>query len=319
MLTKFKFYLENEKRRSPYTVLSYVNSLKTFRRHIKKDYLLAGETDLRSYKRRLIMRKLKNTTINSILAGLKSFYEWAILEGKLAKNPVTKDLFMKTPPPPIVEIPDREDIDKMLGAIQYRLDQKTLKIQMRRDLVLQKLKDEILEREKRVFSEAAKCARLKTLRDKFLVSALASSGIRIGELLKLTVDDIGGDGSIRVRQGKGNKDRYAFMDDRSRQIYGEYREMLKEKGIKKLYALTYRQAWNLIKKCAERAGIAKNLHPHSLRHFFITEMGKRGMSDSDLSKFSGHKNVNVLARYKNYSKEMQKQIYERYQSDAGKK
>ncbi len=152
------------------------------------------------------------------------------------------------------------------------------------------------------------------LRDKFMISALASSGLRISELLKLTTDDIGEDGSIKVRQGKGGKDRYTFMDKRSQKIYKEYVSMLKNRGIKKLFRFAYRQAWNIIKSYAKKAGIKKNVKPHSFRHYFITQMGRRGMSDSDLSKFSGHKNVNTLARYKNYSIEVQREVYKKYNS-----
>ena len=315
MLDKFKKYIGNEKRKSPRTVEAYIQNLRAFRKYVKRDYLLIGENDLRRYKKHLVFKNLKNSTINQSMFSLKCFYDWLILEGKIAKNPVTRDLFFKTDPPPIIDIPTGAEIDKMVSAVQYGLDQNMLKRQMRRDLRLQKLKNEIVEREKRVFDQASRNAFFKTLRDKLMISALASSGLRISELLKLTTDDIGGDGSIRVRQGKGNKDRYTFMDERSQRIYGEYREILKERGLKRLYMFTYRQAWNIIKGYAKKANSTKSLRPHSFRHYFITTMGARGMSDTDLSKFSGHKNLSTLARYKNYDLKTQGEIYKKYQEE----
>jgi len=315
MLDKFKKYLENEKRRSPRTVSAYVHNLKTFRKHIKRDYLLVSESDIRSYKRHLMFKKLKSTSANQILASIKSFYKWLVLEGKLAKNPVLLDLFFKIDPPGIIEIPTTEEIEKIIGVVQYEMDQKMLKRQMAKDLKRQRLREQVLARETEIFNKATIKAHAKTLRDKFMISALASSGLRIAELLKLTTDDIGENGSIRVRQGKGNKDRHSFMDRRSLKIYKEYALVLGELGAKRLFRFTYRQAWHIIKTYIKKAGITKNLKVHSFRHYFVTEMGRRGMSDSDISKFTGHKNVNTLARYKNYDLKTQKDIYDKHQEN----
>lgn len=318
MIERFKDYLETEKRRSSRTVESYIQNLKAFRRYIKRDPLLISENGLRRYKKYLLFKKLKSTTINQALASIKTFYSWLVMEQMLAKNPVSQDLFFKIEPPGIIEIPTSEEIKKIIDVIQYQMDKRMLKRQMKKDLRRQKLKEQFLAREEKLFNQASLNAYLKTLRDKLLISTLASSGLRISELLKLTTNDVEEDGSIRVRQGKGNKDRYSFMDKRSREIYKEYASMLGERGIKRLFQFTYRQAWNLIKSYVKKAGIAKNLRPHSFRHYFITTMGIKGMSDSDLSKFTGHKNVNVLNRYKNYSLEAQKAIYERFTNKTEK-
>ncbi len=150
----------------------------------------------------------------------------------------------------------------------------------------------------------------KMLRDKAMIAILASSGLRISELLKLTKININADtGEIQIINGKGGRHRRSFMDTRALRFYREYAGQV---DGNQLFSIGVRHAWYIVKESARRANITKRVWPHVLRHFFCTLMGRAGMSDTDLSKFSGHKNVNTLARYKNYDSVSQGEIYKKF-------
>jgi integrase len=147
-------------------------------------------------------------------------------------------------------------------------------------------------------------------RDKLIVRLLGDSGIRLGELLKLTPDDLRMDRNkhyLRV-QGKGGRERlvpvsptlarrlerYAprirrespsarlFLGLKRRAASGEY-EALRESGVQQM-----------IHGLAEDCGIRKRVYPHLFRHSFITWQLRTGTNPIVLSRIVGHESLTMI-------------------------
>jgi hypothetical protein len=59
----------------------------------------------------------------------------------------------------------------------------------------------------------------------------------------------------------------------------------------------YRQIQNKVTSCAKKAGINHKVSFHNFRHYFITELSKKGYSHSDIAKLTGHSTIGVIASY----------------------
>jgi len=152
--------------------------------------------------------------------------------------------------------------------------------------------------------------RANTERDKLIVRILGDTGIRLGELIKLTPSDLRIDGRkhyLRVH-GKGGRERlvpiapilarrierYVQRNRRDtpssrlllglnrRAASGEY-EALKESGVQQM-----------IRTLAEDAGIRKRVYPHLFRHSFITWQLRTGTNPIVLTRIVGHESLTMI-------------------------
>jgi integrase/recombinase XerD len=147
-------------------------------------------------------------------------------------------------------------------------------------------------------------------RDRLIVRILASTGVRLGELMALRVDDLVEQGSrrfLRIR-GKGRKERLValkpdlFRELRRYALHGR-RETTDDRlfvGLKKrpdgAYApLQSRTVEDMVKGLADAAGITKRVHPHLFRHSFITWQLRRGMNQILLQQMVGHADLSMIA------------------------
>ena len=139
------------------------------------------------------------------------------------------------------------------------------------------------------------------LRNKFVISLLYSSGIRLSELLGLNREDII-DGRFTVI-GKGGKARICFIDDRTQQLMDEYLDSRKDSCEALVVSGLFKERMTatniqlLVKNTANRAGIKKKVTPHILRHSFATNFMNNNGDIRPLSALLGHANLNTTAIY----------------------
>jgi site-specific recombinase XerD len=143
---------------------------------------------------------------------------------------------------------------------------------------------------------------IANIKHKCIISTLYSSGLRVGELINLKVNDIDSDRMlIRVIQAKGNMDRYTILSEsllKDLRIYfKEYRpiEYLFEgqKGGK--YTRTSVQA--ILTKATNEARINQKISPHMLRHSFGTHLLENGADLRYIQTLMGHKNSSTTELY----------------------
>lgn len=135
-----------------------------------------------------------------------------------------------------------------------------------------------------------------------LVTAYAL-GLRVSELLRLTVDDIDSRRMIvHVRQGKGRKDRLIPLGEDLLAVLREHWRACRPprwlfEGQRRGFPMSVRQAQRVCTNAAKRAGLRKPVSMHTLRHSFATHMLESGVDLRALQTVLGHKRVSTTDRY----------------------
>ena len=133
-------------------------------------------------------------------------------------------------------------------------------------------------------------------RNTALILTLAFTGLRRGELLNLTVGDVDFQRRlILVRQGKGDKDRLVPMTER---LMAPLRYLChgKATGAKIFAGLNGRSVYRVVTSLGKACGL-DGFHPHSLRHFFATQLVERGANLRAVQELLGHADLSTTAAY----------------------
>jgi site-specific recombinase XerD len=137
-----------------------------------------------------------------------------------------------------------------------------------------------------------------------LLMLLYSSGLRPGEVVKIRSADIDAKRMmLRVRQGKGNKDRYTILSPICLQVLRRYWKVYRPKGgwlfegmiQGEPYSVRSLQA--LFRRARQKAGMRKHVTPHSLRHSFATHLLEEGVDTLTIKELLGHNNLQTTAIY----------------------
>ncbi len=145
----------------------------------------------------------------------------------------------------------------------------------------------------------------KNKRDSMIIKCLFYLGLRNSELQSLRVDDIDFiNRTLKVVQGKGNKDRYVPIP--SKEFAAEIRSwtgkrtkglLIMGRGIDSM--ISDRHIRRIVKKYAIEAGIRKpeEIHPHTLRHSYATHLQNRGIPLNAIQQVLGHENIETTTIY----------------------
>jgi integrase/recombinase XerD len=133
----------------------------------------------------------------------------------------------------------------------------------------------------------------ENLKHKAILMTIYSAGLRIGEAINLKIKDIDSQRmQIRVEQGKGKKDRYTLLSNKTLGILRKYFLQYKPKvwifeGAKgEQYAA--RSIQEILRKSVEKAGIKKHITVHTLRHSFATHLLEAGTDLRYIQNLLGH-------------------------------
>ena len=137
-------------------------------------------------------------------------------------------------------------------------------------------------------------------RDKAIIATLASTGMRISELINIKMDDIDGD-DIHII-GKGSKRRVVHINEKTREYIHDY--LVNRKfDSDKLFAsnsdtpMLPNNINRTLKRLANEAGLDKNVHNHSFRHLWATSMLDHGVPIDRIQVCMGHSDISVTRRY----------------------
>jgi len=155
------------------------------------------------------------------------------------------------------------------------------------------------------------------IRDRAMLELLYSSGLRAGELCKLTVYDLDAGGkTVRVIQGKGRKDRIVPVGraalDWTKRYLAEVRPTFlprRKPGRGETLFVTMfgnpmqtAYLYRIVKRCARTAGLAEGTTTHSLRHACGTEMLKGGATIRHIQEMLGHADISTTQVYTHLAK-----------------
>lgn len=188
---------------------------------------------------------------------------------------------------------------------------------------------EFLEAEEvdRIF-EAASGAGLKSLRDRAILELLYSSGLRVSELVNLNRDQVNLKTQEFSVRGKGGKIRVVFISDRAKDALERYlgkrpdidpaifaRIGLKHIEGKKQSSnlrITPRTVQRIVKYYALKAGIVKDVHPHTLRHSFATDLIQNGADIRSVQEMLGHSSVTTTQIYTHVTNRQLKEVHKAF-------
>jgi len=178
----------------------------------------------------------------------------------------------------------------------------------------------LTEKEVEQLLDAPDVSKTLGLRDRAMLELLYGSGFRVSELVALRIDQLNErQGMIRVT-GKGNKERLVPVGEESldwlqRFLVEARGALLKGCLSDALFptargpAMTRQAFWYLIKKYARKAGIEKELSPHSLRHAFATHLVNHGADLRVVQLLLGHANLSTTQIYTHVAKERLKRLH----------
>ncbi len=145
-----------------------------------------------------------------------------------------------------------------------------------------------------------------------MLSLLAESGLRAGELLALTWRDVDPYRGIVKVKGKYGKERIVVMGPAAREALRVLAEEARPRPYDRIFPFTYQALYKRLKSLAKRAGLDPSLvRPHVLRHTFATEALRRGMSLPALQRLLGHSDIKITQRYLHLVTEDVEREYER--------
>jgi integrase/recombinase XerD len=152
----------------------------------------------------------------------------------------------------------------------------------------------------------------RPLRNLALVDLLFATGLRVGEASKLNLEDFWVSESVFRVNGKGGRDRLAFLvDEQSRRIQEEHMELrscivsstqalfLNASGAR----LSTQGMANIISQCRKKAGIERHITPHMLRHTVATLLLRNGVDIRVVQEFLGHASIATTQRYTHITKD----------------
>jgi integrase/recombinase XerC len=274
----FLDYLTYERNVSPNTISAYRDDLESFTSFLCNDYFSMARDQLelkrvdhltvRSYLAHLSRRKLARASVARHLSALRSFFRYLVREGAVEANPARS-----------VATPKRE---KHLPTVMQPSDVALLLEQPDTSVPL-------------------------GLRDAAFLELLYASGLRIGELVKIDIDDV----ELRARlvkvHGKGSKERIVPFGTKAESalrawlaVRPELVQDVDEEAVFVNYRgqrITTRSVRRLFDGYLKAAALRAGISPHTMRHSFATHMLNAGADLRGIQELLGHASLSTTQKY----------------------
>lgn len=280
----FTSYLKIEKGLAANSVLAYENDVKKledFARARNLETETITYTHLKEFVKELYDLGLSARSQARIISGVKQFFQYLLMDQEIDKDPSN-----------LLEMPK---IGRMLPEV--------LSIQ-EIDLLI----------------DTIDLSSKEGHRNKAILETLYSCGLRVSELVHLKFEDIFfKEGFIRVI-GKGNKQRLVPVSASVEKEIGIYSEnirnhqeikpgnesyvFLNRRGAK----LTRVMIFTIIKNLAAKAGIEKNISPHTFRHSFATHLLEGGANLRAIQEMLGHESITTTEIYTHLDQSFLKEV-----------
>jgi integrase/recombinase XerD len=157
-------------------------------------------------------------------------------------------------------------------------------------------------------------------RDRTMLEVLYATGLRVTELVNLRHNQVNlNQGVLRI-VGKGNRERLIPLGEESvhwlqQFVQGPRAEILLERQTDFLFPtrrgdkMTRQAFWHIIKRYARKAGIDKDLSPHTLRHAFATHLLNHGADLRVVQMLLGHSDLSTTQIYTHVARERMKELH----------
>jgi len=293
LLVEFLEYLEIERSRSQKTIENYHHYLKRFLAWAKisepKDITAELVRSYRIYLNRKTDdhgKELKKVTQNYHVIAIRSFLKY--LSKRDIKSLAAEKIEVGKNPSHEIEFLDSDELDRLL--------------------------------------EAANGSDIKSLRDRAILELLFSAGLRVSELININRDQLNISRQEFSVTGKGDKTRIVFISDTAKEALEKYlnkrmdidpalfvRFSKKRKTEnEQTKRLTPRSIQRIVKFYAAKAGIVKDVHPHTLRHSFATDLLSNGADIRSVQTMLGHSSITTTQIYTHITNKQLKEIHKQF-------
>jgi len=161
------------------------------------------------------------------------------------------------------------------------------------------------------------------MRDTAMLELLYATGIRVSELINLTMNSVNWQVGFLVVMGKGSKERIVPVGktayDCTRLYVDNARPQLMQKKITDILFLnrfgtkfTRQGLWKVVIRYAKKAGLLKKVHPHTFRHSFATHLLEGGADLRTVQVMLGHADISTTQIYTHITRERLREIHQKY-------
>lgn len=289
-IKEFQQYLVVEKNLSKNTLLAYTQDLKKYEEFIKKNNLniLQIKTeDIINFLKEKQNQKISNRSLVRIITTLRQFYYFLLLKDYIKNNPTEN-----------IETPRIE----------------------------RNIPDYLTVEEIQKFFLVFDLENIYELRDRCIFEIMYASGLRISEVCNLKLSDIDFlECEIKIT-GKGNRQRIVPFGEPTSKILMKYinesRNFISKKSSaknseylfisKKGGKLDRKSVWKFLQKYLARAGIFRNVSPHTFRHSFATHMIQNNADLRIVQELLGHMDISTTQIYTHLDKKILKEAHKKY-------
>ena len=284
-IQEFITYLRNDKKSSANTEASYRRDLQKaaafFAQQQITDVREITSTNIRSYLLYLEKQNFSSATVSRNVASLHAFFHFLFKARKIEEDPSEKLH------PPKVE----KKMPVILSVAQ----------------VDKLMKQPNLET-------------VKGIRDRAMLELLYATGIRVSELINLTLSDVNLQLNYIICHDRERMIPFGDAARKSLQLYlGSARPRLVE-GTDCQYLfpncsgkqMSRQGFWKLLKGYAMDAGIQEDITPHTLRHSFAAHLSQNGANVRDVQQMMGHSDVSTTQMYVQMNMDHMRNVYDQY-------
>ena len=287
---RFLAYLRDQRRVSPQTLRAYESDLAQFGAFLSEEHSggpapgPAGIDALavRGFVARLHRSGLGRSSVARKLSAVRSFMENAVREGRIESSPA------KTVPTPKVpkRLPRNLTVDEVFALL-----------------------------------DGIEGSDEAGIRDRAILEFLYATGLRVGELMSLDLEDLDLAGETVRVLGKGNKERIVPFGSKAKSALLRWIETsrpLRETGEAGAVflnprggRLTDRSVRRILDRRLREASVRAHVSPHALRHSFATHLLGAGADLRAIQELLGHASLSTTQRYPHVSLEALMQVYDR--------
>lgn len=282
LLIGFSEHLKKEKGLSGNTVSSYLRDVRQFETHINAPLEHVSHDTVQAYLDHLTHQGRSLSTVTRLVASLKSFYTYLMTQGLADENPARG-----------IELPKME----------------------------KRLPNILTGKEVELLLEQPRVNDLKGYRDRAMLELLYATGLRVSELIALDIHDVNLSASF-VRCSGGARERVIPIYPAAVKALHDYISKARDKMIEHpdesaLFVnvsgerMSRQGFWKIVKSYQEKAGIKKEITPHTLRHSFAAHLLENGADLRSIQEMLGHADISSTQVYVSLVKNRLEDVYKR--------
>lgn len=286
--------------RSPKTKVAYRSDLDQLAAYAQKGFALASldPAFIETWAAELRLRQYSPASMRRKIVVLKVFCSYWVRKGTLSESPFWR---VKLSFGRVSQLPRALSESDMRGLLAQATQSQSATLIPRKGSILARGK-----------LPGSSLRAYRALRNLALVDLLFATGMRVGEVSSLNLDDFAIADSVFRVKGKGGRDRLAFVvDEQTMRIQGEHvdlrRHLTSESPALFLNAcgarLSTQGIANIISQFRKDAGIERHITPHMLRHTVATLLLRNGVDIRVVQEFLGHASIATTQRYTHITKD----------------